>query len=254
MRRTHARNALILGLGIFLFAILRFAVQFGPGGMFNWTSLKGGLKGALSWEFPFALSSGLNAGGCYWLLIGLFQGVSSDLFQEHQRTTPNQGIRRSLRNGLLLGIAGASICFLIAGSAVMLSSWFMYNQEIIHNSQQSGMRQEPSYWLLLTNLVSTFQTFLFSGGVLVFLLSGGLAWWRHWVLQFLLWRSGSISWQYVRLLEEATQRILLRRVGGGYRFVHDLFRDYLASLEIMPSVSSPPQRSSGQQEEEIRKK
>jgi hypothetical protein len=60
---------------------------------------------------------------------------------------------------------------------------------------------------------------------------GGLAWWRHWVLRFLLWRSGTLPWRVVPLLDEAAQRILLRKVGGGYRFIHDLFRDYLATLD-----------------------
>src|SRR2546426_2853898 len=73
-------------------------------------------------------------------------------------------------------------------------------------------------------------------GLLVILFMGGLAWWQHWVLRFLLWRSGATPWRLVPLLDEAAQRILLRKVGGGYRFIHDLFRDYLATLE--PSMLS----------------
>jgi hypothetical protein len=75
-------------------------------------------------------------------------------------------------------------------------------------------------------------------GLLVTLLMGGLAWWRHWVLRFLLWRSGAIPWRYPAFLDEAAEHILLRKVGGGYRFIHDLFRDYLASLE--PALPSTP--------------
>ncbi len=33
------------------------------------------------------------------------------------------------------------------------------------------------------------------------------------------------------LLDEATQCILLYKSGGGYRFIHDLFRDYLTTSD-----------------------
>ncbi len=38
-----------------------------------------------------------------------------------------------------------------------------------------------------------------------------------------------MPWHYVRFLDEATERILLYRVGGGYRFIHPLFQEYFAS-------------------------
>jgi len=43
-----------------------------------------------------------------------------------------------------------------------------------------------------------------------------------------------MPWHYVRFLEEATERILLQRVGGGYRFIHPLFLDYFALLDSIP--------------------
>ena len=80
-----------------------------------------------------------------------------------------------------------------------------------------------------------------TGGLLTFLLSGGIAWWQHWVLRFLLWREGSIPCRYVQMLDEDAQCILLRKEGGGYRFIHDLFRDYIASLDTtVPAGSMTP--------------
>jgi len=35
----------------------------------------------------------------------------------------------------------------------------------------------------------------------------------------------------VTFLDEAAERLLLRKVGGGYIFVHRLLLDYFASLE-----------------------
>jgi len=63
------------------------------------------------------------------------------------------------------------------------------------------------------------------------LLKGGLACERHYVLRFLLWRSGAIPWDYHRFLDNAYEQILLRKVGGGYIFLHRLLLDYFAGLE-----------------------
>jgi hypothetical protein len=49
------------------------------------------------------------------------------------------------------------------------------------------------------------------------------------------------------MLDEAASHYLLRKVGGSYLFMHDLLRDYLASLEVAPaphfdtSVPSSPE-------------
>ena len=60
---------------------------------------------------------------------------------------------------------------------------------------------------------------------------GGRACLRHYILHFLLWRSTSIPWNYSRFLDYAAEHILLRKVGGGYIFVHRLLLEYFASLD-----------------------
>jgi hypothetical protein len=50
-----------------------------------------------------------------------------------------------------------------------------------------------------------------------------------------------MPWRYVLFLEEATERIFLQRVGGGYHFIHPLFLDYFASLETETSSGSAQQ-------------
>ena len=82
-------------------------------------------------------------------------------------------------------------------------------------------------------------------GLVVGLVRGGLAYLQHYCLRFLLYRRRAMPWRYVRFLEEATERILLQRVGGGYRFIHPLFQDYFASLGTPAPPSSdqsPPSR------------
>lgn len=53
-------------------------------------------------------------------------------------------------------------------------------------------------------------------------------------LRFLLWRKGSIPWQFRMFLDEAARCFLLRRIGGGYSFIHTQVRDYVASLDGLP--------------------
>jgi hypothetical protein len=59
----------------------------------------------------------------------------------------------------------------------------------------------------------------------------------------LLWRNGSIPRNYARFLDYAAERILLRKAGGGYIFIHRLLLDYFSSLgtpysEEVPAVSA----------------
>jgi hypothetical protein len=59
---------------------------------------------------------------------------------------------------------------------------------------------------------------------------GGLAVIQHFTLRFILYCSSHIPWSFVRFLDYAAERIFLRKVGGGYIFVHRLLQDYFASL------------------------
>ena len=69
-----------------------------------------------------ALSIGLGIGLSYWLLFGLFQGVSSATIEAQRRVVPNQGIRRSALNGLVLGLISTVIVGLLGWLSTALST------------------------------------------------------------------------------------------------------------------------------------
>ena len=73
-------------------------------------------------------------------------------------------------------------------------------------------------------------------GLAVGLAYGGYAYLSHYALRGVLWRADALPRDTVRFLDYATERIFLRRVGGGYIFVHRLLQEYFTSLE-------PDQRS-----------
>ena len=202
-------------LGKSLFSIWHISIMLG-------ISILIGLAIGLIDGLIDGLIGGPSIGLSYWLLLGLFQGIASETIENHKRIVPNQGIRHSLSNGLILGLVSAAIIglasFLIPGLIWRLN----------------GLRYGPSIGLVMIP----------STGLLVGLLNGGLVYLRHYTLRFLLWREGSIPWRLPQLLDEAARHILLRKIGGGYVFIHRLFLDYMASLE----TSSPlPLETSEQQ-------
>ena len=52
----------------------------------------------------------------------------------------------------------------------------------------------------------------------------------HAIMRIALWWCGRAPFRYQRFLNYATERILLRRVGEGYIFIHRLLLDYFAAL------------------------
>lgn len=156
-----------------------------------------GLQLALTFVPFFALLGGL--------LGGLTGGLSSGVLQESDITIPNQGIRRSARHSVLVGIISALISM---GIAVLI--------EIL-----LGVKDPWPFAFILGPLIG-----LVSG-----LRAGGMACIQHVVLRWLLQRGEAIPRNYPRFLDYAAGHVLLRKVGGGYVFVHRLLLDYVASLD-----------------------
>jgi hypothetical protein len=235
----HLRNTLFVALISGLFIGISVGLRYG-----QIYELSVGLRYGLS----FGLFAMLGAGLLYWFLLGLIQGVSSEVFDEHQRVVPNQGILRSARNSLVLGFVSGCIGGLVGileGIVnYVVGSGLGYG---LRYGPGAGLSYELRYGLSAVGFGLRHGLYLgllvgVAGGFLVGLLNGGLAWFQHYVLRFLLWRRGSIPWDYPRFLNEAAKRILLRKVGGGYSFIHPLFLDYFASLaEVAPpsSVQQP---------------
>jgi hypothetical protein len=175
------------------------------------------------------LTSGLGAGLSYWVLIGLFNGLSSNRLDEHDYVVPNQGIRRSLRNGFYIGIISGFICWSLSYLLFQLSSVLL--------TIPSGLPRPDSDRIYLLNSL----TAGLAGGLLMGLLSGGRACIQHYVLRFLLWR------KLPYILDNADKRILLRRVGGGYIFVHRLLQEYFASLDVQSVAMMVREQAQGRQ-------
>ncbi|MBW4582140.1 MAG: hypothetical protein KME42_21450 [Tildeniella nuda ZEHNDER 1965/U140] len=67
-------------------------------------------------------------------------------------------------------------------------------------------------------------------GMRSFLFVGGIAFIQHFILRCILFHSGSIPWNYARFLDYCTERLLLQRVGGRYRFIHKSLQEHFAKM------------------------
>jgi hypothetical protein len=68
------------------------------------------------------------------------------------------------------------------------------------------------------------------GGLLVGLALGGYTCLSHLALRLVLSHNSSLPLRLIPFLDYCAERIFLRKVGGGYIFVHRLLMEHFASL------------------------
>ncbi len=129
------------------------------------------------------------------------------------KTVPNEGIRRSARNALFMGLAGEMVGGIAGGLLAVLGY---------------GLGFKP------INGVLSVLGFVLSFGLAAAMRYGGYTCLQHRRLRRLLVRHGVTPRHYVKFLDYAAERIFLRKVGGGYMFIQRLLQDYLAAHHMEP--------------------
>ena len=144
-----------------------------------------------------ALPTGLSL----FLVFGLSGGEDLD-----RRTAPNQGMRRSFRNALRVGVVALTVCLLMGAIISIL---------------EHDLRIGLTFGLFVGVIAS----------LIAALVAGGAACLQHIILRFILAWSGCLPWQLTSFLNDAAEHIFLRKVGGGYIFIHRLLMEYFAQME-----------------------
>ena len=72
-------------------------------------------------------------------------------------------------------------------------------------------------------------------GVMAGGFAGGLFGLRHFAIRLTLWMNRTAPLNYVRFLDYAADRLFLRKVGGGYIFIHRMVLEYFASQDGKPA-------------------
>ena len=165
----------------------------------------------------------------FLIAIGLTGGLSNKVLPRFKIIKPNQGIWLSLRNGLVVGLISGIIIGLCSGIINWLTNEL---SDVIVNGF-------PGFALILKDaVISGLLTWLISFAIYssVFLLrEGGIVYLQHMTLRLFLWYAGFMPCNYPKFLDYAADHILLRRVGGGYIFIHRLFMEYFATLNTTSS-------------------
>jgi len=155
------------------------------------------ILGLIVWRID-GLIFGLIVGLILGLILGLIFGLNANFVS---RKYPNQGIYASLQNAIwitlfTIPIWSFGLFFSIPGKQVSILSALI-----------AGIG------------LAIIMGFSFSGIQAL----------KHFILRCLVYRNGSIPWNYARFLNYSTERMLLQRVGGRYRFIHRLLQEHFAA-------------------------
>lgn len=135
------------------------------------------------------------------------------------RRVPNEGIRRSARHGLLVGVVR-----MLTVVAIGFAGWLLIDGD--------GDRGEPLALVLLLG-----PAWGAGCGLLLGIASGGGAAIQHWTLRLLLWRHGLAPLRYARWLTDGVRlRLLYWGVGGGHMFIHRVVQDHFAAARSVDAV------------------
>lgn len=162
---------------------------------FAWIQSAGGIL--LGGIVAFALG-----GGNALLLIPAFMllaGLTGTRREIPMDTAPNQEIQQTFQSANLVGLL-IGVVFGLAFSAIIGFQYLVV-------------------WMI-------------AAGVVVWFHYGGLAIVQHFILRLILYYSGDAPLNYVRFLDYAASVQILRKVGGGYIFVHRYLLEYFAELPL----------------------
>jgi eukaryotic-like serine/threonine-protein kinase len=197
-------------------------------------AMMSGLVYGLVYGMVVGLVYGLGVGLVVGLMVGLVVGLGGGLVGGLRSgpisaaMDPNQGIGRSAQSALVGGLG----CGLGCGLAVGLVYWLV--GELI-----GGLGGGQVYALVVGLVVGL------GGGLCGGFAFGGYACQSHFILRLVLSHNNSLPLRLVPFLDYATERIFLRRVGGGYIFIHRLLMEHFASLYTEQPPANPWRRNEG---------
>jgi len=163
----------------------------------------------------------------FWSLLSLIIDPSEEI-KIGLKHTPNEGISRSMYSGFLyglfLGLLGGSTFGITSGFSMSMVGMAGFGDPAARGTEFLGRLPFGLGMGILAGLL-----FMVLGGFW----SGWRIYLQHVALRFLLWRNGATPrpWEYVRFLDYASERVLLRKVGGGYIFMHRMLLEYFAAMD-----------------------
>ena len=147
------------------------------------------------------------------IISATFDGLKNS--ELPNKKEPNQGICLSINNAIRFGLGG---CFVVSILFVLL---------IVIIGFLSGVSSSE---IIKGGLIILIIGLLFGMtiGVILGMIYGGTTCIQHFSLRLILRCKGSIPCNYARFLDYASERLLMKKVGGGYVFYHRMLMEHFA--------------------------
>lgn len=162
-------------------------------------------------QFKDGLIAGLYMGTVGGLVYGLIGGLEKEKLMV--KTVPNQGIWQSAKNTIGFGLYVGLFVWIATGLVTALFS------------RSIGEVVGAIIAALIFGLSAIPLAGLIEG-----INWGGRAVLIHFAIRLALYSTNRLPWHLVPFLDYCTKRIFLRKVGGGYIFIHRLLQEHFASL------------------------
>ena len=159
-----------------------------------------------------AILTGLFAGSFFGTVALISTAIQSSFVSErniHEPAKPNQGIR-DLRNLALK---------LVIVSSVSIYMFYIIVLIVIDKTD-------------LTMLIMGLCVAVITGFFVAVLHISGRSYRLHYILRLVLVIDGCIPWNYERFLNYARELTLMKRIGGGYQFEHQYFKEYFMNKVV----------------------
>ena len=238
------RGGLICGCLVGLLGLLFFAC----------TGIQSEIKmiDAITWDWGRALK-GLNIGLIMGLIFGALFGTTLFFIGKQGEVSAYEFILSGIIFGLIFGVVSLLSGALLGGLKVKSIAETIYpGQRLVSSIKISllvlffaelifALSYGTIIWIVLqaggTSMLLIGVILAFLIGLIGWLLFGGFAIIQHYLLRLLLNLSNLLPWKLVPFLDHCVDLIFLRRVGGGYIFVHRLLMEHFAEMYVETPTS-----------------
>jgi hypothetical protein len=184
-------------------------------------------------DLIFGLRLKLIGGFLFGLFVGLFIGTFKGLIisELEQRRSPNQGIKNSAKNFVIIMLMVNFVLFFFVSLSILFLSieWSaLTSGEML--KELVRLREELLSQAFLRTLWSDSWELWLSGPIFGLIYGGG-ACIQHFSLRLILYKKDRIPWNYARFLDYSSERLLMKKVGGGYVFYHRMLMEHFARIE-----------------------
>jgi len=195
-----------------------------------WESLREGLKIGLISGVIGGLLVGWRIGWVRGMISGLVVGMSIGLFfgiifasgfgmisllytKQTQTTYPGQRLASTAKNSLIMALVYGITFLLLYGTIFGIGGALLFGSS------------EVVIWGVKIGVF-----FGLVGGLIGGWFYGGYAFIQHYTLRLILAIQNILPWRLVPFLDHCVDLIFLRRVGGGYIFIHRLLMEHFAEM------------------------